>query len=78
MINKSKGLELTGEWWDSPVNYADVSCVFCYHFCSYAEEYEDNYEPADCGRCSNSNGTHVSGDNTCQYFVLSDYYSEQH
>jgi hypothetical protein len=75
---KGNGWLLHGEWWDTPSSYDDNSCVFCKSFTSYGCEFEDDLEPADCGRCSVISGDrkHVSGTDTCPEFVISEFYAE--
>jgi hypothetical protein len=78
-MNKDRAWELHGEWGDSPANYSDTSCVFCHYFTSYGAEFEDNYEPADVGRCNlaRSGADNVGAEDTCRYFDLSAFYGEE-
>ncbi len=76
MIYKENANLLKGEWAISPLEYNEKSCLFCEHYTSYASEFEDDLEPADCGRCSKING-HVSGDYSCGLFTTNKFYTEK-
>ncbi len=57
------------EFFSGELDPTDKLCGNCIHWCSFEEDYEDEEEPSDIGRCSGNKEKDYSNINdTCQYF----------